>query len=241
MNKLKGGKFGFISSIILFTNLILISSFCFSQGFTDRFYFKIESKLSDSSSDDYVLSNGIKNNFSVEPSGDASNVYFYGEKSHIAIPSSNMYDIGGMTGNDCLIEAEGSASIGSLFGAKTTTLNKLNDDKVTNSVTGIWGHGVNYSNVENSFYGLQANVDSWGGTINVARAGRFRLQNCFNEYVGKANPTMNNATVVYANIDQGSYGDGNATITNATGFRYDLNNGIGGKITHSYGIYLSSA
>ena len=113
------------------------------------------------------------------------------------------------------------------------------EPKLTDHVKGIWGHGVNYSDVTNFFYGLQANVDSWGGTIGTARAGRFRLQNCYNEYVGKTNPTMISAQAVYANIDQDRIGEGTATIGTATGFHYDLSNGAGGTITNSYGIYLS--
>jgi hypothetical protein len=189
------------------------------------------------STGNYKLYYGQNSAITIQPSGDSTYGTYYGNNTDITVPSSNTQEIGYIYGNFINTNVKGSGDIGGMEGLVVSTQNDITG--TIGHIKGIWAYGTNYGDVSGFFYGLQAGVDSLGGTIAAAIAGRFRIQNSYDSFVGIANPTMTVADAVYANIDNlKSTSGGTQTIGTAYGFHYELAND--GTITDSYGLYLGT-
>lgn len=180
-----------------------------------------------------------KNILTIIPSGESPTGYYRQKYSYITVPVENTYAIGSIIGESKDIVVKGLGIINAVDGLVVSTQNMSSASIVSGK--GIWAYVTNFGHVTTFSYGLQSNVDSWGGTIANATAGRFRLANQYSSSTpaGK-DPQMTVAYVINANIDNVGSASHFATIPLAIGFLYNLNNGIGGIITDSYGIKLGT-
>jgi hypothetical protein len=175
--------------------------------------------------------------------------YYCGLQIDMQQQPENINEIAGMR---ALVSSVSSASTsGSMTILDNMVANTTNRTSTT-GVKGIWSYGLNYSEITQFYYALQANVSNYAyndgntdviGDIALARAGRFRIDNITGEW-GTPTPSLGaniyNAQVVYGDINNQGSASQIATISYGTGFAYSLYNNTNGSIINSYGMKMTT-
>lgn len=126
----------------------------------------------------------------------------------------------------------GLGNIGTGHALSVSLVNNLDLKASAGMIKALVSMNSNNGNAK-TFYALQSNIDSYGGTIGTAIANRTRLLNYYNEGYSKSDPIMQIAYVNLATIDNSGIESHVSTMESANCFRSDIRNGKFGHINKS--------